>query len=206
MDIMQAVTYPFKGKNAVPVMVIPAVIYFVGMIIGVIAIYGCLVPAIFLSGSLQHAASDEQMLQALFTSGTLPLIIIGIVVGTAVIMAALAPLYGYTWYLTAAVWEHGGNVDAPVWKDNAKKYTKAGFHMCLAYLVLAIPGMFIFFFILLSLGLLAPFVLGPYALACKEKTFAGCFRAISPGIQLAVKHYGEWLVASYALVGILSAT
>lgn len=202
MDIMQAVTYPFKGKNAVPVMVIPAGIYFVGMILGVIVIYGCMIPAIFMGSALGHVSSESEFFQALFSSGLGVVFILGIILGTIVIVTAMAPLYGYTWHLTAAVWAHGGNVDAPTWKGNIKTYTKAGFHMCLAYLVLAIPGIFIFFFMVLSLGLLAPFVMAPYALACKEKTFMGCFRAIAPGIQLAMKHYGDWLIATYTLLGI----
>ena len=202
MDIMQAVTFPFKGKNAVPAMVIPAGIYFVGLVLGMIVMYGCFLPAIFMAGTLEHITSESEMFAALFSSGIAPLFILGIIIGTVIIMVAMMPLYGYMWHLMAAVWKEGGNVSAPTWKGHIKTYTKAGLQQMLAYIVLAIPGIFVALLIVLSLGLLAPFFMAPYAIACKEKSFTGCFRAIMPGFQLAAKHYGEWLVTAYTMLGI----
>lgn len=196
MDIQQAVKYPFKKENWMDVFVIPLAITFIIIIVMIVPI----VIATMLSSSLLGVFLSEGNFdissfdKSLVLNGAGFFVILACIGLVLFIMLISAPFYGYYWELANTLQTKGLDAKAPQWKGQIKAYFFSGLHLLGINLVLFLP---ILLMGLLSLGLLLPFVIPPFFLSAKEKSFKSFFRCIGPGIQVAKQQYVTLLILVY---------
>lgn len=184
MELMTAITYPFKNGNVKPTIMTPAIVYLVGIVIALI-IGGGVFFGLMTAGMMDE---NPEMTILLCSLAIIPVSIV-----------VMAPIAGFTWALTG-VWMHQGfEAPAPTWSGNMMNYTKSGFHLMLIGLIMVIPSALVS----LSLGLLAPFFITPFLLASQERTVGAYFRYFPKAIGLAKKHYFPLLIATYVSLVLL---
>lgn len=191
MNLKQAIGYPFRPGNRMRLLAVPVGLQFAAIIAFSVPILMVMLPML---GSLSEVPpQNAEVLMHGLIANSMGSLVIAAVVGLLLSMACWMPVMGYYWALLGHWQTHGMDSDAPAWQGNWKLYFKAGQHFFLASLLFAIPS----FFAMMTLGLLLPFVWGPFILSARERTIGAVLRNTMPGFRLVGRQYLSALAAVY---------